>query len=262
MKNQKGISMVTLVMTIVIAILLATIALNSGGSDVPDRAYFVGFASEMEDLQMSVSSEYAMVKQKEISRAHTVSDAQIYNYIARGGELASPPITKDSSGDRLWLTVSQAESISCTPLNRAYALEKLSIKKRKVSTAIGNDEVVSYFITPKGRVFCWPPYVSEDKSYVTARDYATTIEGVPFTGTQATEPGTIALITLGNEEDHSLEKIYVTTTGAAPALPVIVPITSTVQPSTKDSPAVYYIKGLKDSVTGGASMGYSFGTTP
>ena len=258
MKNQSGVSLITLVITMVIAILLATIALNGGGSDVPDKAYFAGFAQEMEDLQLAVTSLEVEIKKDEVLRAHTVSEAQIYNYIARGGEMADPAITKDASGDNLWLSRTQAEQISCTPLNREFGVQKLGLKKRKVTTSEANDQLVSYFITPLGRVFCWPPYVMDNKSYVNATVVATQVNGQSFDGLDATIPGTVALITFGSLEERNLEKIYVSTVSEEPSLAKIVLGKTEIEPSSEASPAVFFVKNMVDRETGGTAMGYSF----
>ncbi len=262
MKNQKGISLITLVITIVIAILLAAISIRSGALDNTQKAYYAGFAQQMKELQLSISEQYAWVKNQEISRAHSVSDAQVYNYLARGGEMANPPITKDASGDKLWLTRTQASSISCTPLNIAYAKKNLQIKVAKVDTNQSLNQTLSYFVTPKGRVFCWPPYVNDDKSYVTATDLVTKPNGTAFTGFDATKPDTIGLITFGSVAEGNLEQIYVKTVEVAPTNLKIVPNTTEVETSSADKPAVYYVPDIEDTVTGGTSVGYTFSTTP
>ena len=258
MKNQKGVSLITLVITIIIAILLASMALRGGGTDNAGKAYFAGFVQEMDDLQSAITTEFATIKGNEVLRAHSVSEAQVYNYLARGGEMATPAITKDASGDELWLTRTQASAISCTPLNREYAATKFNLKKRKVETNIGKDQTLSYFITPMGRVFCWPPYVSDDKSYVTPSVLATTVTGTPITGYDATRPGTVSMITFGSEEERNVEIIYVTSVETAPTLTKIIPNETTISASTTSAPAVYYVRDLADTVTGGTAMGYSF----
>ena len=51
MRNQKGVSLITLVITIIVVIILAAIALGGGAADTAGQAQFSGFATEMGGLK-------------------------------------------------------------------------------------------------------------------------------------------------------------------------------------------------------------------
>lgn len=166
MKNQKGVSLITLVITIIVVIILAAIALGGGAADTAGQAQFSGFATEMGGVKESVQTAITTAKGDEAIRGNSRSNAQLANYVARGG---SNVIPATDAGDELWLVQSDADTIPCTLINKAEAANVLGAKlpSRKVETYMGTNQEVSYFVTPKGQVFCWPPYTYDNKSYVT-----------------------------------------------------------------------------------------------
>jgi hypothetical protein len=166
MKNQKGVSLITLVITIIVVIILAAIALGGGAADTAGQAQFSGFATEMGGLKESVQTAIQTAKGTEAIRGNSRSNAQLANYVARGGDNV---LTADDAGDKKWLVQSDADSIPCTLIDKQYAEDVLGAKLpvRKVETYKGTNQEVSYFVTPKGQVFCWPPYTYDGKSYVT-----------------------------------------------------------------------------------------------
>ena len=200
MKNQKGVSLITLVITIIVVIILAAIALGGGAADTAGQAQFSGFATEMGGLKESVQTAITTAKGDEAIRGNSRSNAQLANYVARGGNNV---LTSDDSGDAMWLVQSDADQIPCTLINKEYAADVLGAKLpvRKVETYKGTNQEVSYFVTPKGQVFCWPPYTYDDKSYVTNNvtaksgdPTATTYSSLPeLSGTDATKYPTITL---------------------------------------------------------------------
>lgn len=167
MRNEKGVSLITLIITIIVVIILAVIILRSGASDAPDQAQFSGFTSEMGDLQDAVKAAMLTAKGSENIRGNNRTDAQLYNFVARGGYEV---LTEDASGDALWLVQADAKAIPCTLIDKSCAEESIGTKLpvRKVETNNGTNQELSYFVTPKGNVFCWPPYVYDGKSYVAA----------------------------------------------------------------------------------------------
>ena len=200
MKNQKGVSLITLVITIIVVIILAAIALGGGAADTAGQAQFSGFATEMGGLKESVQTAITTAKGDEAIRGNSRSNAQLANYVARGG---ANVLTPDASGDLKWLVQSDANTIPCTLIEKTHADKVLGAKLpvRKVETAKGTNQEVSYFVTPKGQVFCWPPYTYDDKSYVTNNvtaksgdPTAATYSSLPeLSGTDATKYSTITL---------------------------------------------------------------------
>ena len=179
MKNQKGVSLITLVITIIVVIILAAIALGGGAADTAGQAQFSGFATEMGGLQESVETAIVTAKGSEGIRGMQRTNEQLANYVARGGADVMPA---NDSGDATWLVQADAKAIPCTLINKAYAEKVLgkTLPVRKVETDQGTNQEVSYFVTPKGQVFCWPPYTYDDKSYVTNK--VTAKKGVTGSG--------------------------------------------------------------------------------
>lgn len=165
MRNQKGVSLITLVITIIVVIILAAIALGGGAADTASQAQFSGFATEMGGLQESVRTAMDTAKGEEAIRGNSRANAQLYNFVARGGA----NVLSGDSGESMWLTQADANAIPCTLIEKTYAEDVFGavLPSRKVETYWGTNQEVSYYVTPKGKVFCWPPYPYDDKSYVT-----------------------------------------------------------------------------------------------
>ena len=193
MRNQKGVSLITLVITIIVVIILAAIALGGGAADTAGQAQFSGFATEIGGLKESVQTAAVTAKGEEAIRGNNRSFAQLYNYVARGG---SNVLTPDASGDAIWLVQADADNIPCTLINKEWAADVLGAKLpvRKVETYKGTNQEVSYYVTPKGQVFCWPPYTYDDKSYITNNVTVTNASG-EISGTDATNPTLNATLT-------------------------------------------------------------------
>lgn len=91
-------------------------------------------------------------------------------------------------GDKLWLSAEEAENIECTLINREYAKDVfgMELPNRNEKTSYDEKVLISYYITPKGKVFCWPPFLNGNKSYIgydlTIKDY----DGNEISGTDAT----------------------------------------------------------------------------
>ena len=223
MKNQKGVSLITLVITIIVVIILAAIALGGGAADTAGQAQFSGFATEMGGLKESVQTAITTAKGDEAIRGNSRSNAQLANFVARGGADAMPTT---ASGDEKWLVQSDADAVPCTLINKEYAADVLGAKLpvRKVETYKGTNQEVSYFVTPKGQVFCWPPYTYDDKSYVTnnvtakknltltstSADYNSADE---FAGTDATKENTVTLFFPETDEHVVVTNSGTPTTG-------------------------------------------------
>ncbi len=262
MKNQKGVSLITLVITIIVVIILAAIALGGGAADTAGQAQFSGFATEMGGLKESVQTAITTAKGDEAIRGNSRSNAQLANYVARGG---ANVLTPDASGDLKWLVQSDANTIPCTLIEKTHADKVLGAKLpvRKVETAKGTNQEVSYFVTPKGQVFCWPPYTYDGKSYVTnsvtAKTYpaGTAIAdldatkyaaGTEMTGTTATEDGEVMLYFPDTDE-----KVLVTNGTAAPT-------TSVTKGNVNDGSKGVWYNSTTAAANRGVAEGLTFGT--
>lgn len=256
MKNQKGVSLITLVITIIVVIILAAIALGGGAADTAGQAQFSGFATEMGGLKESVQTAITTAKGDEAIRGNSRSNAQLANFVARGG---SNVLTSDEAGDKMWLVQSDAATIPCTLIDKQYAADVLGAKLpvRKVETFYGTNQEVSYYVTPKGQVFCWPPYTYDDKSYVTNNvtakngtitDSASYTAAAEFAGTSATEAATV---TLFFPETDELVKV-------ANSATAVTPTAVTRGNVAAGDTAVWYTRTTSDA-TSGVAQGLTFG---
>ena len=258
MRNQKGVSLITLVITIIVVIILAAIALGGGAADTAGQAQFSGFATEMGGLKESVQTAITTAKGDEAIRGNSRSNAQLANYVARGGSNALPAT---ASGDQKWLVQSDAASIPCTLINKEYAADVLGAKLpvRKVETFYGTNQEVSYFVTPKGQVFCWPPYTYDDKSYVT--NNVTVKQGISSTSTEAdynaaadyagTTATEAANVTLFFPETGETVKVLNSNTATTPTAVTKGNVAS-------GDTAVWYTRTTSDT-TSGVAQGLTFG---
>ena len=146
---------------------------------------FDDFTNVMRNLEDDVEKAMITRKREELIRGNTRSDAQLYNVVARGDEYVLP---FDWSGDTKWLIQSDALNIPCSKINDKYAENVLGkeLPTLKVSTSKRNNEQVSFFVTPKGQVFCWPPYKYDGKCYVDETTVVTDLDKNELTGNTAT----------------------------------------------------------------------------
>ena len=98
-KSKKGISLVSLIITIIVIIILAAIVIFTG-LNTPDRANFAKFAHTFSDFQTAVTQDYMQKKAQYAIENKTRSDAQIYYNIAKNTDWAtSNDINQKPSGD-------------------------------------------------------------------------------------------------------------------------------------------------------------------
>ena len=140
----------------------------------------------MGSLKETVQTAMTTAKGSESIRGNSRSNSQLYNFIARGGEY----VLSGDAGEKMWLVQGDADTIPCTLIEKTYAKEVFGAKLpgRKVESYVGTNQEVSYFVTPQGQVFCWPPYSYDGKSYVTNSVTVKNAAGEELGGTDATNP--------------------------------------------------------------------------
>ena len=83
---KKGISLISLIITIIVIIILAAIVIFTG-LNTPDRANFAKFTQGISDLNLAITQDYANRKAKYATKDESRTDAQIYYNIASGTEV-------------------------------------------------------------------------------------------------------------------------------------------------------------------------------
>ncbi len=145
----------------------------------------------------------------------------------------------------MWLTQSDANAIPCTLIQKTYAKEVFGAKLpvRKVETYYGTNQEVSYYVTPQGQVFCWPPYTYDNKSYVTNNLTVKTAAGEEIAETNATKEGHYVI-----NFPETNEKVAVVVSAAA--------VTPTVAAKNLEA-----VKGVTDDTDTNAIVGVWYSET-
>ena len=160
MKNQKGVSLIALVITIIVVIILAAIAFNSSTSTI-EKANYSKFVSNIGEVRDAFKKSATEFKGDQAAIGNEITDAQAYNTVAEG------------SGDILPLKDLKEYTI----IKEAKAKDSIGIELPaiKVNTPGATNVKVTYAVTTDGEIFVWPPYKYDGKYYLndtlTVTDY-------------------------------------------------------------------------------------------
>lgn len=170
-RKENGVTILSLVVTIIIVIILAVIAMFLGTRDI-DRTVFAKFTSEFADYGNDVIQEYADRKRKAIMQNDSTTDKQIYYMIASGTEVTSDEEVQ-KAGDIADLGV----EIFPDPLRgeEYYLIIKDEyVNKRRQKAFYEDDE--KHYVTDGGISFILPGFLLEQEDgtqrwYVNERQY-------------------------------------------------------------------------------------------
>ncbi len=151
MKNQKGVSLIALVITIIVVIILAAIAFNSSTSTI-EKANYSKFVSNIGEVRDAFKKSATEFKGDQAAIGNEITDAQAYNTVAEG------------SGDILPLKDLKEYTI----IKEAKAKDSIGIELPaiKVNTPGATNVKVTYAVTTDGEIFVWPPYKYDGKYYL------------------------------------------------------------------------------------------------
>ena len=153
MREEKGVSLIALVITIIVVIILAAIAFNSSTSTIA-RANYSKFVNNVSEVQGAMNQKAVLVKGMMAAGGAQVTDGQVYNYIAKGGA---------NENDLLV----EAQVPNYTVIEETADIG-IKLPEMKVNTQTQTGVKVRYAITKEGIVFIWPPFPSEEKYYIRA----------------------------------------------------------------------------------------------
>ena len=177
MKNQKGVSLIALVITIIVVIILAAIAFNSSTSTIEKANYskFVSNIGEVRDAFKRASTEF---KGDQAALGNEITDAQSYDYVAKGAGTAN---ALTGSGDEV-LPLRNVPFY--TVIRKESAKESIGIDLPviKVNTPNATNVEVTFATTASGDVFVWPPYKYDGQYYVNDTVTTAGIEEAKSTG--------------------------------------------------------------------------------
>lgn len=140
-------SLIALVITIIV-IILSTIAFNGSTSTIC-KANYAKFISNLNDVEEAIQSKSVTVRGFALAKERNLTDAQVYNYIAKGGNT-----------DEDYLTAAEAPDYTVI---EETADVWIDLSEIKVNTLTQTGVNVRYAVTKDGTVFIWPPYSCEGK---------------------------------------------------------------------------------------------------
>lgn len=153
--NERGVTLIALVITIIVIIILAGISFVAS-TGIVDRAYFAKYTAGFDDISESVRKTAAVADTDLVSEGKLITDAQKYNYVAKGGESAEDLIDKNN-----------APTYSIIEENAKLGTK---IPELTTNTVSGSNTKIKFAITSDGTVFSWPPVKKGDEYYVTTTD--------------------------------------------------------------------------------------------
>ena len=182
MEDKKGISIISLIITIIVIIILASIVIFNG-LDTPESARYAKFTSDLSNLQETVDQRYGDKYSEYAIEGKNIHSSDIYRWIAAGdhpttsgmvmvpagygSEYNSTLSDVDSSGNSLvWyvkvLSDSEKETVE---IDREY---------NKLNVSIPQYENRTWKIrTTDGKVILDPPYEYKGKLYASMDDIRT-----------------------------------------------------------------------------------------
>ena len=164
LKREEGVSKIVLVIVAVVLLVAVRILLKvtvmDDATDIIQSANYSKFSSNVLEVENAITVKKREIKDLELSRGSEITDAQIYNYIAKGGT---------SEADFL----EDAQVPDYTIIDESADLE-IELPEIKVYYTSKNEgEKVTYAVTKDGDVFIWPPYEYDNEYYV---NIATTVD--------------------------------------------------------------------------------------
>ena len=182
MYNKEGISIISLIITIIVIIILASIVIFNG-LDTPESARYAKFTSDLSNLQETVDQRYGDKYSEYAVEGKNIHSSDIYRWIAAGdhpttsgmvmvpagygSEYNSTLSDVDSSGNSLvwYVEVLSDSEKEVVKIDREY---------NKLNVSIPQYENRTWKIrTSDGKVIIDPPYEYKGKLYASMDDIRT-----------------------------------------------------------------------------------------
>ncbi len=148
LRNKKGVSLIALVITIIVVIIMASIAFNNSTSTI-GKADYSKFVTNISEVQEAIAQKVVTVRGEMVADGSQITDAQAYNYVAKGGKTDADVLPKGRVPD--YTIVEKTADIG------------IKLPTMKVETKSKSKVEVTYAVTKEGKVFVWPPYEYENK---------------------------------------------------------------------------------------------------
>ena len=154
--NERGISLIALVITIIVIIILAAIAFNSSTSTI-GKANYSKFVSNVSEVEQAINEKMIEVKGAMLAKGSQITDGQAFNYVAKGGKTDDDFVVESRTPD--YTIIERNSNIGI----------KLPIMK--VNTPNETNVEVKYAVTKNGKVFIWPPFPSENAYNIRDKEF-------------------------------------------------------------------------------------------
>lgn len=162
MKNQKGVSLIALVITIIVVIILAAIAFNTGTEPI-EKGNYSKFVSNVVEVRDAFKRAATTFKGDQAALNNEITDAQAYDYVAKGAGTSKKLTT--GSGDEV-LPIANVPDYTIIRKESAKEAIGIDLPVIKVNTPTNTGVEVTYAVTQSGDIFVWPPYKYDEKYYV------------------------------------------------------------------------------------------------
>ncbi len=182
MENKKGISIISLIITIIVIIILASVVIFNG-LDTPESARYAKFTSDLSNLQETVDQRYGDKYSEYAIEGKNIHSSDIYRWIAAGDHPTTSGMVMvpagnandfnaslpdvDSSGNSLvwYVKVLSDSEKEVVEIDREY---------NKLNVSIPQYENKTWKIrTTDGKVILDPPYEYKGKLYASMDDIRT-----------------------------------------------------------------------------------------
>ena len=154
--NERGVSLIALVITIIVIIILAAIAFNSSTSTI-GKANYSKFVSNISEVEQAINEKMIEIKGTMLAKGSQITDGQAFNYVAKGGK------TDDDF-------VVESRTPNYTIIDKSADIG-IKLPVMRVNTPTETNVEVKYAVTKNGKVFIWPPYPSENAYNIRDKEF-------------------------------------------------------------------------------------------
>ena len=159
-KNEKsGVSLIALVITIIVVIILAAIAFGTSTRTITNANYS-DYVNNVSEVYNAFHRRAVTIKGQEAARGNNVTDAQVYDYLAKNGQTQDDFLVRADLPD--YTIIEDEGQIG------------MKLPKMKVESGTGKMVTIKYAVTNAGDIFTWPPFDYEEGYKINDNDNAET----------------------------------------------------------------------------------------
>ena len=159
-KNEKsGVSLIALVITIIVVIILAAIAFGTSTRTITNANYS-DYVNNVSEVYNAFHRRAVTIKGQEAARGNNVTDAQVYDYLAKNGQTQDDFLVRADLPD--YTIIEDEEQIG------------MKLPKMVVESGTGKMVTIKYAVTNAGDIFTWPPFDYEEGYKINDNDNAET----------------------------------------------------------------------------------------